>query len=68
MPRVAFYKPPQGEINPFYKTVFLKGFFRVVRAGGIKAALIADPGAEKVTVNMDKLDRYLFHRDSSFFI
>jgi hypothetical protein len=51
---VAFAKAPGGKPAAFYCAVLLNGLFRVLAAAWVKAAVIAQPGAEQQSIQLDQ--------------
>jgi hypothetical protein len=51
---VAFTKASGGKAAAFYNTVLLNGLFCVLAAAWVKTAVIAQPGAEHETIQLDQ--------------
>lgn len=59
MPGMTAQNPARAKITSFHKSVTGDGILGVMRAGGVKTALITDEKTEGVLVDSDQLDSEL---------
>jgi hypothetical protein len=56
MPGMAAAKSPHREPESFKNSMFLQGFFGIIRAAGIKPAAVSDQGTDRPLIEPDESD------------
>jgi hypothetical protein len=57
MPGMTSAETPESQSQAFAGAVVIESFYGVVRAGGLEATVVAQPGTQQILITPDRCDQ-----------